>query len=159
MKEPMAGSSGGDTRVVEPSGPRESEGGSPDASSATPLNTGRGVAAALLGWLVPGLGHAWLGDRLRAGAFAFILLALFFGGIGLRGQVYRPGDGDVLTTLAAVGSAGLGTPYALAWQFDWGRGKYEAPFFEYGSTFTLAAGLLNILVLLDAFDLGSGRRS
>ena len=30
--------------------------------------------------------------------------------------------------------------------------------FEYGSTFTEVAGLLNILVALDAFDLAAGRK-
>lgn len=122
------------------------------------LRRGRGLFAAALGLAVPGLGHVWLGDRLRGAVFAIVLLGLFFGGIALRGQVYRPGDGDPLTTLAAVGSTGIGLPYVLAWGFDWGQGEYEAPYFEYGSTFTLTAGLLNILVLLDAFDLGSGRR-
>lgn len=134
-----------------------------EALDASPLSYPRrpvrGVVAALLGWMVPGLGHAWLGDRLRGAAFAVILLGLFFGGIGLRGQVYRPGDGDPLTALAALGSAGVGAPYAVAWWRHWGEADHEAPFFEYGSTFTLAAGLLNVLVLLDAFDVGSGRRS
>jgi hypothetical protein len=130
------------------------------ASEPTPprLNGTRGAAAAGLAWLIPGLGHLWLGDRIRGAAFAVILLGLFFGGIGLGGEVYAPGEGDLLTTLAAVGSAGIGLPYGVAWQLGWGQGGYEAPFFEYGSTFTLAAGLLNVLVLLDAFDLGSGRR-
>jgi hypothetical protein len=130
-----------------------------EGAAASERSPGRGTIAAILGLAFPGLGHLWLGDRVRGAVFAVVLLAMFFGGIALRGQVYRPGDGDLLTNLAAVGSAGIGLPYALAWQQDWGRGEFDAPYFEYGNTFTLAAGLLNVLVLLDAFDAGSGRRS
>lgn len=118
----------------------------------------RGLVAAVLGWGIPGLGHVWLGDRARGAIFCALLLALFFGGIGLHGQVYRPGDGDPLTTLASVGAMGIGAPYLAAWGGGWGEGSFEAPYFEYGSTFTLVAGLLNMLIVLDAFDLGSGRR-
>jgi hypothetical protein len=115
--------------------------------------------ACLLAWLIPGLGHAWLGDRARAAIFALVLLGMFFGGIALEGLVYRPGDGDVLTLLASVGGAGIGGPYAIAWLQGWGAGNFEAPYFEYGNTFTLVAGLLNLLVVLDAFDLARGRSS
>jgi len=118
----------------------------------------KGIVAALLGWAVPGLGHLWLGDRARGLIFFFLLLTLFLGGLGLNGQVYRPGGGDPLTTLASVGALGIGVPCVAAWVGGWGTGAFEAPYFEYGSTFTLVAGLLNLLVALDAFDLGSGRR-
>jgi hypothetical protein len=33
------------------------------------------------------------------------------------------------------------------------------PTYEYGSTYLLTAGLMNMLLILDAFDIASGRKS
>jgi hypothetical protein len=40
----------------------------------------------------------------------------------------------------------------------WGPGEVVAATYEYGNTFLIVAGLLNALVVLDAFDLASGRK-
>jgi hypothetical protein len=39
----------------------------------------------------------------------------------------------------------------------YGTGNIEAPTFELGNTFILVAGLVNMLVILDVFDLCGGR--
>ena len=62
------------------------------------------------------------------------------------------------TYLAALGAAGVGIPFALAHVFGWADGNLEGAYFEYGNTFTLVAGLLNLLAVLDAFDVAIGRR-
>jgi hypothetical protein len=38
------------------------------------------------------------------------------------------------------------------------RDRVRLPTYEYGSTFLLTAGLMNILLILDAFDIARGRK-
>jgi hypothetical protein len=38
------------------------------------------------------------------------------------------------------------------------RDRVRIPTYEYGSTFLLTAGLMNLLLILDAFDIASGRK-
>jgi hypothetical protein len=39
-----------------------------------------------------------------------------------------------------------------------GRGDVVVITYEYGNTFIIAAGLLNMLVVLDVFDIAKGRK-
>ena len=73
-------------------------------------------------------------------------------GLALDGKVYRPVEGDPLSYLAALGASGVGSLYIVVHALELGEGDVAAPYHEYGNTFTLVAGLLNLLVILDAFD-------
>ena len=52
----------------------------------------------------------------------------------------------------------MGVPWMLARMMGGGAGIVTAPTFEYGNTFLIVAGLLNCLVVLDAFDIAMGRK-
>ena len=53
-------------------------------------------------------------------------------------------------------AAGLGAPYFLL-RFGVGyQGQIESQGFEYGGAFILTAGLMNLLLILDAWDVASG---
>jgi len=116
------------------------------------------LVTCVLAWAVPGLGHMASGRVGRGLVFAIVVLGLFVGGIGLHGKVYRPEQGEPLTYLAAVGAAGVGLPYVVAHTMGMGFGDIRTQSYEYGNTFTLVAGLLNLLIVLDAYDVASGRR-
>lgn len=116
------------------------------------------VLGCVLAWAVPGAGHMFLGRWRRGLLFGSLVLALLVGGIALEGKVYRPISGEPLTYLAALGAAGVGIPFAVAHAVGGADGNLEGAYFEYGNTFTLVAGLLNLLVVLDAFDVAIGRR-
>ncbi len=118
----------------------------------------RVLVVCVLAWAVPGLGHIASGRVGRGLVFAFVVLCLFIGGIGLHGKVYRPVEGEPLTYLAAVGAAGVGLPYVAAHAVGLGFGDIRTQSYEYGNTFTLVAGLLNLLIVLDAYDVAAGRR-
>ena len=113
----------------------------------------------VVSWLVPGAGHWWLGRRRRAVAFAaLIALALVIGCL-LHGNLHRVVPNQPLTVLATLGSMGMGAPYfVLRYLFGY-QGDLVAPGFEYGSAFILTAGLMNLLLVLDAWDLARGRKS
>ena len=60
--------------------------------------------------------------------------------------------------LAAVADLGLGVPWLIARLIDAGAGTVTAVTYEYGNCFLIVAGLLNLLVILDAYDVGRGRK-
>ena len=60
--------------------------------------------------------------------------------------------------LAAVANLGAGAPWILARMVEAGAGTVTAVTYEYGNCFLIVAGLLNFLVILDAFDIGMGRK-
>lgn len=130
-------------------------GSNDDQSPADPV---RVLVSCVLAWAVPGLGHLSVGRVGRGLFFGGVILALFLAGIALDGKVYKPEAGMTLTYLAAVGAAGVGFPYVVAHATGYGLGDLYSGTYEYGTTFTLVAGLLNLLVVFDAYDVSTGRR-
>jgi hypothetical protein len=120
---------------------------------------GRTVTAMLLAYLVPGAGHLYLGRRARAITFFFIVVLLFAIGVAIDGDLYTIGqaNGSVLRMLAALGSLGSGVVY---WVADWMgvHGDVTSITFEHGTAFTITAGLMNLLLVVDAFDIAQGRK-
>lgn len=112
----------------------------------------------VLGWLVPGLGHLLLGRRLRALVFAVIIVFSFIVGIALQGELILPRAGEPLSYLAAVASIGAGVLFVLARLLSLGDGTVTAASFEYGTSFLLMSGMMNLLLLLDIHDIGVGKK-
>ena len=127
--------------------------GEPRPGGASP------VAAALLAWAVPGLGHLRLGRYGRAVAFCVIVLITLATGLALDGNLYRVVPEQPLSLFATVGCMGVGAPYFIArWVFGY-EGDLEGAGYEYGSAFILTAGLMNLLLILDALDIARGMKS
>ena len=117
------------------------------------------VATLLASWLVPGAGHLMLGKRRRGVIFFCIVFAAVTIGCLLEGNLYRVLPNQPLTILATLGSMGMGAPYFIL-RFIFGyQGNVIAPGYEYGSAFILTAGLMNLLVILDAWDIARGRKA
>lgn len=129
-----------------------------DEVEVSPVDAIRVLVVCVLGWAVPGLGHIASGRVLRGVLFAVIILAMFVGGLALDGKIYEPERGMPLSYLATLGSAGVGLPYVIAHALGLGGGDILSGTYEYGNTFTLVAGLLNLLIVFDAYDVALGRR-
>ena len=112
----------------------------------------------LAAWLVPGAGHLWLGRRQKGLIFLIALPAMFAVGIALQGRLFPLELADPLVFLGAIADRGIGIPYFLARFLDMGAGLVTAASYEYGNTFLMTAGLLNFLVILDAYDVAVGRK-
>lgn len=115
-------------------------------------------AAAGLAWIVPGAGHVLL-KRWGRGLlfFALVALALVLG-CWLDGRLYWGWGGSPLRTLKSLGAMGSGAAYFVL-RYGLGfAGDIRAPGFEYGSAFILSAGLMNLLLVLDAWDIALGRK-
>ena len=116
------------------------------------------VLVCLAAWLAPGAGHLWLGRRQKGIVFLIALPLMFLTGLWLQGRIFPFELSEPLVGLAAIANLGIGLPWFLAQAFDAGRGVVTAATYEYGNTFMIVAGLLNFLVILDAFDIGMGRK-
>lgn len=118
----------------------------------------RAVGLCALAWLVPVSGHLLLRRRGRALVFAAVLLTAVLVGAALDGNLHRVLPGQPLTVLFTLGAMGIGAPYfALRWGMGY-AGVPEAPGYEYGTVFLLSAGLMNLLLVLDTWDIASGRK-
>jgi hypothetical protein len=118
-----------------------------------------GVVALVFGVLMPGAGHIYLTRRARGILFLGAIGALFVLGVAMQARLeIRLGLDDPLGSLLSVAQVAAGVPYLLARILGYDMGDPKAVTFEYGNTFTAVAGLLNVLVALDAFDIGVGRK-
>ena len=132
----------------------------PAGAAAT---TGRPSAALTCGiaWLIPGGGHFVQGQVQKAAIFFAVLVFMFVFGLSCGGRAFPFQNplADPLVFLAAAAEWALGGPRLLAALAGWGSGDVIAATYEYGNTFLIVSGLLNALVVLDAYDLASGRKT
>jgi hypothetical protein len=118
----------------------------------------RSVLAMILAYVLPGAGHVYLGYRRRAVAFFTIVLLMFVIGLAIDGNLYTLERGQpILRLLASLGSMGAGILYFIAKAMG-PHGDVTSITYEYGTTFTLTAGLMNLLLVLDCFDIAEGRK-
>lgn len=106
---------------------------------------------------MPGAGHLWLGRRQKGLIFLVTLPSMFVAGLLLKGRLF-PFVAEPLVALAALANVGIGLPNILARMLGAGGGDVTAITWEYGNAFMIVAGLLNMLVVLDAFDVAEGRK-
>ena len=108
--------------------------------------------------VLPGAGHFWFGRRQKALVFLIVLPLMFAVGLLLEGRIFPLELGEPLVALAAIADMGLGLPWLAARLAGAGEGTVTAVTYEYGNCFLIVAGLLNFLVILDAFDIAIGRK-
>lgn len=121
--------------------------------------TPRAVASMFLAWAIPGAGHLYLGRRGRALIFFAVVVLMFLIGVSIDGSLYTfaTSRGSWLKLLASLASMGSGLLYFVAKRVGV-PGDVVSATFEYGSTFTLTAGLMNLLLVLDCFDIARGAK-
>jgi len=116
------------------------------------------VLLCLGAWAIPGVGHLWLGRRRKGLIFLLAIPVMFAIGLGVQGRLFPFDFSEPLVGLAAFAALGNGLPYFLAGAFGFGQGDVRAVTYEYGNTFVIVAGLLNMLVVIDAYDVAVGRK-
>jgi hypothetical protein len=83
---------------------------------------------------------------------------MFAVGLWLNGRLFPFEITQPLVGLAAIAALGNGVPYFVAAMLGLGNGVVTAATYEYGNTFVIVAGLSNMLVALDAYDIALGRK-
>jgi hypothetical protein len=128
--------------------------------TGVPAGTGvlKTLAACVAGALVPGLGHAVLRKWDRALVFLGTISLMFALGLLLDGRLFNPDFSDLFSALKFFAEAGNGAAYWLCWLRGLGGGEPTAYTYDFANVFIYTAGLLNMLVILDAFDIAQGRK-
>jgi hypothetical protein len=112
----------------------------------------------VVSWLVPGAGHLMQGRRQKGLIFLVALPLMMAIGLALKGRIFPFMFSDPLVGLAALAQLGMGVPYFIARLLGFGAGIVTAASYEYGNTFLIVSGLLNMLVVIDAYDVRLGRK-
>jgi len=119
---------------------------------------GRLIRICAAGWVFPGCGHLLLGRRWRALIFSVCIITMFLFGLGMKGEFFSTQSGSFLQTLGYVGEMCVGAAMPIARFF----GYAGDPFFvssDYGTAFLVSAGMLNVLTIMDAYDIAVGRKN
>ena len=112
----------------------------------------------VVSWLVPGAGHLMQGRRQKGLIFLIAIPLMFAIGLLLDGRLFPFTFSEPLVGLAAIANLGMGIPYLVAKGLGLGKGVVTAASYEYGNTFLIVSGLLNMLVTIDAYDVRLGRK-
>jgi hypothetical protein len=115
-----------------------------------------------LAWLIPGGGHFLLKRPGRGALLLACVASMFLLGLMMRGALFSPQTGDILTTVIYVGGfiANImsGILYLLSNWLGYNQVDMAGHVHDYGTKFLVAAGLLNILAMVDAFEIATGRK-
>ena len=117
--------------------------------------TGIGIA----GWLVPGLGHALQKMWGRAVACFLTVGVLVLIGAGMRGNLFQSADSDAFGRLGYIADVGTGSFYWLAKALEIEGPDVSRADGDYGTRFLAAAGILNLLAALHAYEAARGRKA
>jgi len=119
--------------------------------------------ALALAWFIPGGGHFLLKRYGRAWLLLGSVVAMFLFGLMMRGQFLSPRGGDLLTVLMYYGgflsNLAAGVPYVLATWLGYSQPDVAGAIHDYGTKFLVTAGLFNVLAMVDAYEIATGKKS
>jgi hypothetical protein len=132
------------------------------AAAAPAASIGKWAPAVLLAWLVPGGGHFLLKRPARGAILAASVAIVFLLGLMMRGTLFQPEGGDLLTTViyygGFIGDVLAGILYFLTVWLGYSQPDMPGHVHDYGTKFLVAAGLLNLLAIVDAYEIATGRK-
>jgi hypothetical protein len=116
------------------------------------------VRVCVAAWLVPGWGHWLLGRKWRALILFATIVGMFLMGIAMRGEFFSTGSGSYLQTLGYFGELCVGVAMPAARFLGYAGGDPLFVSADYGTAYLVAAGMLNVLAILDAYDIAMRRK-
>ena len=117
------------------------------------------IVFGIAGWLVPGLGQALLKMWGRAVACFLTVAALAVLGAGMRGNVFTSRGNDTFDSLGYIADLGAGSFYFVARALENSGPDVSHADGDYGTRFMAAAGVLNLLAALHAYEAARGRKA
>jgi len=116
----------------------------------------------LIAWIVPGGGHIYQKRLHRGLLIGAATVICFVFGLMMRGAFFEPQKGDLLITLITWGgyiaNICTGAPYFLATWLGYDQPDVAGHVHDYGTKFLVGAGLLNILGMVDAWEIATGEK-
>jgi hypothetical protein len=152
-------------------------------NESSPLPERRKVYLAIfLAWVLPGSGHVFLGKTWRGVLFGALVFASLGLGLAHDGKLaLRDPSHPFLTSLQMVANVGVGPADWVARKSVYGEVALILPRFPshpdyisrvtimrerassglsiYGTAYLWTAGIMNLLLLFDVWDVGRGRKA
>ena len=87
---------------------------------------------------------------------------MFLLGLMMRGALFAPQSGDLLTMViycgGFLGNLMSGILYFFSVWLGYSQPDVAGHVHDYGTKFLVGAGLLNVLAMVDAFEIATGRK-
>lgn len=116
----------------------------------------------LMAWLVPGGGHFYFKRWNHGGLLLFSVAGMFLFGLMMRGRMFEPSDGSLFEVIVTyggyIGDLASGLLYFLATWLGYEQPYLASQVADYGTKFLVCAGLLNILGMVDAYEIAVGEK-
>lgn len=120
------------------------------------------IPAVAVGFLIPGGGHLLLKRTGRGLLLLAAITGMFICGLGMRGAMFQPQSGDLLTTLintgGFIGDVCSGILYLLTVWLGYSQPDMAGAVHDYGTKFLVTAGLLNLLAMVDIYEIATGKK-
>lgn len=117
-----------------------------------------GISAAVAGWAIPGLGHLLLRQWSKAVVYFLCVGGLACAGLAMRGGVFGGNPADMFDRLGFFADLGTGGLYFLAHIIQSAGPDIAHASGDYGTRMFATAGMLNLLTVLEAYEIGRGRK-
>jgi hypothetical protein len=131
-------------------------------TTASGASAGKWLPAVALAWIIPGGGHLLLKRPGRGALIAFCVVAMYLLGLMMRGALFTPKADDLLTTVIYYGGfAGnlmSGILYFVTVWLGYAQPDVAGHVHDYGTKFLVAAGLLNVLGMVDVYEIATGQK-
>jgi len=98
----------------------------------------------------------------RGALIAACVTSMYLLGLMMRGMLFSPQGGDLLTTViycgGFIGNLLSGILYFLSVWLGYAQPDLAGHVHDYGTKFLVGAGLLNLLGMVDAFEIATHRK-
>jgi len=117
----------------------------------------------LLTWVAPGAGYFLLKTPARGAIMGAMSILMFLLGLLMRGAFFEPQTGDLLTTVIYCGgwisNLATGSLYFVAKGLGYNAPDLAGHVTDYGTKFLVGAGLINILAMVDVYEIAKRKKS
>ncbi len=101
--------------------------------------------------------------NVRGALLLFAVTSMYLLGLMTRGTLFQPKTGDLLTTIiycgGFLGDLSSGILYLATVWLGYAQPDVAGLVHDYGTKFLVTAGLLNVLAMVDAYEIAAGRKS
>ncbi len=114
-------------------------------------------------WIAPGAGYFLLKSPERGALMGSMTVVMFVLGLFMRGAFFDPQTGDMLTTVIYCGgwisNLANGSLYILAKAFGYDAPDMAGHVVDYGTKFLVGSGLINVLAMVDVYEIATRKKS